>query len=207
MDKHLTFQSIGSWSLTVWWSLLNNSVLFRYNLHLSASFPLPLLLSERVSACLGTSVSSWLRGKGGFKPKRVHWIILANIPSGLWGSHAGTSLESRVPAICTLWTCILMSSPSPELLAPCTACTGHGDQECHLGSPVGLHLSQGGVSLLFHGVLSPVELEPHSGCAQGTGPCPSLIQAPQHLYGSFLIVVGLGACDWRHGERHKDPGI
>lgn len=41
MDKHLTFQSIGSWSLTVWWSLLNNSVPFRYNLHLSASFPLP----------------------------------------------------------------------------------------------------------------------------------------------------------------------
>lgn len=188
MDKHLTSQSIGSWPLTVWWSLLNNSVSFRYNLHLTASFSRPLLLSERVSVCLGTSKSSWLRGKGGFWPKRAHWVILANIPSGLWGSPAGTSLESRVPTICTLWTYILMSSPSPELQAPCTAHTGHGD---HLGSPAGLHL-------LFHGVLSPLELEPHS-----DWPMPfTYLSSPTPLW-----IFPQCCCDWWHGERHKDPGI
>lgn len=204
MDKHLTFQSIGSWSLTVWWALLNNSVPFWYNLHLSASFLLPLLLSESVSVCLGTS---WLRGKRGFKPKRVLWVILANIPSGLCGESCWHLPGIQGP--CHMHFMDLHPHVSSIPRSPGSLHSMH--RPWRPGVPPGLTCRASpqprwcvpAVSwyIVFCRTRAP------SGCAQGTGPHPSLIQAPQHLYGSFLSVARLGACDWRHGERHKDRGI
>lgn len=133
MDKHQSFQSVVSWSLTVWCFLLNNSVPFWYNLHLPGFFPLPLLLSERVSEVFGGSRVLMAERRRALKPHRIIWVTLPSVsewpatPSGLSGGHAGTppGTGSQPRAHCGLHCDITgLFSTAPELLGPWTAHTG-----------------------------------------------------------------------------------